>query len=172
MEETLKNPEINTPSKPLSNAHEEEETTSEESKPLFDQNEIFKALEIVEKDSMAIAETYVSLFSSLRLILSEVTSSSVDHMRCFSDAAGRVQESWVFRLPTIALVTVMFYFAYLCLIFASIFSFAALDAATKGNRYINSCLRLNEELKSIDSLALQLYPFKSIFSLLTNLHTY
>ncbi|KAI3904731.1 hypothetical protein MKW92_016318 [Papaver armeniacum] len=125
MEETLKNPEINTPSKPLSNAHEEEETTSEESKPLFDQNEIFKALEIVEKDSMAIAETYVSLFSSLRLILSEVTSSSVDHMRCFSDAAGRVQES-------------------------------ALDAATKGNRYINSCLRLNEELKSIDSLALQL----------------
>ncbi|KAI3864247.1 hypothetical protein MKX03_019140 [Papaver bracteatum] len=125
MEETLKNPEINTPPKPLSNAQDEEESTSEESKPLFDQNEILKALEIVEKDSMAIAETYASLFSSLRLILSEVTSSSVDHMRCFSDAAGRVQES-------------------------------ALDAATKGNRYINSCLRLNEELKSIDSLAIQL----------------
>ncbi|KAI3873409.1 hypothetical protein MKW98_008061 [Papaver atlanticum] len=129
MEETLENPEMNaSPPKPetLSNSQQqEEENTSEESKPLFDQNEIFKALEIVEKDSMAIAETYVSLFSSLRLILSEVTSSSVDHMRCFSDAAGRVQES-------------------------------ALDAATKGNRYINSCLRLNEEMKSIDSLALQL----------------
>ncbi|XP_026407348.1 uncharacterized protein LOC113302620 [Papaver somniferum] len=129
MEETLENPEMNaSPPKPetLSNSQQqEEENTSEESKPLFDQNEIFKALEIVEKDSMAIAETYVSLFSSLRLILSEVTSSSVDHMRCFSDAAGRVQES-------------------------------AHDAATKGNRYINSCLRLNEEMKSIDSLALQL----------------
>ncbi|RZC72580.1 hypothetical protein C5167_048061 [Papaver somniferum] len=97
MEETLENPEMNaSPPKPetLSNSQQqEEENTSEESKPLFDQNEIFKALEIVEKDSMAIAETYVSLFSSLRLILSEVTSSSVDHMRCFSDAAGRVQES-------------------------------------------------------------------------------
>ncbi|XP_026378919.1 uncharacterized protein LOC113273406 isoform X2 [Papaver somniferum] len=129
MEETLENPEMNaSPPKPetLSNSQQqEEENTSEESKPLFDKNEIFKALEIVEKDSMAIAETYVSLFSSLRLILSEVTSSSVDHMCCFSDAAGRVQES-------------------------------ALDAATKGNRYINSCLRLNEEMKSIDSLALQL----------------
>ncbi|KAI3920165.1 hypothetical protein MKX01_017822 [Papaver californicum] len=129
MEKTLENPEISTsPPKPetLSNSQQqEEENTSEESKPLFDQNDIFKALEIVEKDSLAIAETYVSLFSSLRLILSEVTSSSVDHMRCFSDASGRIQES-------------------------------ALDAATKGNRYINSCLRLNEEMKSIDSLALQL----------------
>ncbi|RZC57040.1 hypothetical protein C5167_004344 [Papaver somniferum] len=97
MEETLENPEMNaSPPKPetLSNSQQqEEENTSEESKPLFDKNEIFKALEIVEKDSMAIAETYVSLFSSLRLILSEVTSSSVDHMCCFSDAAGRVQES-------------------------------------------------------------------------------
>ncbi|MCL7022446.1 hypothetical protein MKW94_006871 [Papaver nudicaule] len=126
MEETLENPQMNTsPPIPETLSNSQEENTTEESKPLFDQNEIFKALEIVEKDSLAIAETYVSLFSSLRLILSEVTSSSVDHMRCFSDAAGRVQES-------------------------------ALDAATKGNRYINSCLRLNEELKSIDSLALQL----------------
>ncbi|XP_022738588.1 uncharacterized protein LOC111291219 isoform X2 [Durio zibethinus] len=55
----------------------------------------------------------------------EVTSGSVDHMRCFGDAAGRLQES-------------------------------ALDAATKGNRYINSCLRLNEEMRGIDSLATQL----------------
>ncbi|URD79013.1 hypothetical protein MUK42_03061 [Musa troglodytarum] len=29
----------------------------------------------------------------------------------------------------------------------------------KGNRYINSCLRLNEEMKSLESLAMQLYPF-------------
>ncbi|KAI7989837.1 hypothetical protein LOK49_LG13G01150 [Camellia lanceoleosa] len=31
-----------------------------------------------------------------------------------------------------------------------------LDAATKGNCYINSCLRLNEEMKGMDSLATQL----------------
>uniref|UniRef100_M1AWY8 BLOC-1-related complex subunit 6 C-terminal helix domain-containing protein n=1 Tax=Solanum tuberosum TaxID=4113 RepID=M1AWY8_SOLTU len=55
----------------------------------------------------------------------QVTSTSVDHMICFGDAAGRVQE-------------------------------CALDAATKGNRYINSCLRLNEEMKGIDNLATQL----------------
>ncbi|KAI5327543.1 hypothetical protein L3X38_026939 [Prunus dulcis] len=33
---------------------------------------------------------------------------------------------------------------------------SVVDSATKGNRYINSCLRLNEEMKGIDSLALQL----------------
>ncbi|XP_028097007.1 uncharacterized protein LOC114296878 isoform X2 [Camellia sinensis] len=54
-----------------------------------------------------------------------VTSSSVYHMRCFSDAAGRLQE-------------------------------CALDAATKGNCYINSCLRLNEVMKGMDSLATRL----------------
>ncbi|XP_022760187.1 uncharacterized protein LOC111306656 isoform X2 [Durio zibethinus] len=59
----------------------------------------------------------------------EVTSSPVDHMRCFADAAGRIQES-------------------------------ALDAATRGNQYINSCLRLNEEMKGIDNLATPLYPFQ------------
>ncbi|KAL7167551.1 hypothetical protein ACSBR2_038085 [Camellia fascicularis] len=41
----------------------------------------------------------------------QVTSTSVYHMRCFNDAAGRLQE-------------------------------CALDAATKGNCYINSCLRM------------------------------
>ncbi|XP_019225054.1 PREDICTED: uncharacterized protein LOC109206659 isoform X2 [Nicotiana attenuata] len=87
--------------------------------------EILKAIQIVEKDSMAIAESFTSLFASLRSTLSEVTSTSVDHMNCFGDAAGRVQE-------------------------------CALDAATKGNRYINSCLRLNEEMKGIDNLATQL----------------
>ncbi|KAF5202200.1 hypothetical protein FRX31_008214 [Thalictrum thalictroides] len=95
-----------------------------ETKP-FNKDEIMKVLEIVERDSMAIAESYTSLFSSLRLALSQVTSSSVDHMQCFSDAAGRIQES-------------------------------ALDAATRGNRYINSCLRLNEEMKGVENLAMQL----------------
>ncbi|PIA49408.1 hypothetical protein AQUCO_01300312v1 [Aquilegia coerulea] len=91
----------------------------------FNKDEIMKVLEIVERDSMAIAESYTSLFSSLRLALSQVTSSSVDHMQCFSDAAGRIQES-------------------------------ALDAATRGNRYINSCLRLNEQMKGAENLAMQL----------------
>ncbi|XP_070011675.1 uncharacterized protein LOC107820849 isoform X2 [Nicotiana tabacum] len=93
--------------------------------------EILKAIQVVERDSMAIAESFTSLFASLRSTLSEVTSTSVDHMNCFGDAAGRVQE-------------------------------CALDAATKGNRYINSCLRLNEEMKGIDNLATQLYPFHVI----------
>ncbi|KAI7988227.1 hypothetical protein LOK49_LG13G01147 [Camellia lanceoleosa] len=67
---------------------------------------------------------------SLRVMLQAdfknvVTSTSVDHMRCFSDTAGRLQE-------------------------------CALDAATKGNHYINSCLRLNEEMKGMDSLATKL----------------
>ncbi|KAL7189093.1 hypothetical protein ACSBR1_038873 [Camellia fascicularis] len=91
----------------------------------LDQKEILRALEVVERDSVAIADSFTSLFASLRLALSEVTSTSVDHMRCFSDAAGRLQE-------------------------------CALDAATKGNRYINSCLRLNEEIKGMDGLATQL----------------
>ncbi|CAL5434058.1 unnamed protein product [Camellia sinensis] len=77
----------------------------------LDQKEIVRALEILERDSVAIAESFTSLFASLRLALSEATSTSVDHMHCFSDAAGRLQE-------------------------------CALDAATKGNRYINSCLRI------------------------------
>ncbi|KAE8055386.1 hypothetical protein FH972_012226 [Carpinus fangiana] len=96
-----------------------------ETRPTLDQTEMFRALEVLERDSVAIAESFTSLFDSLRLALSEVTSSSVDHMHCFNDAAGRLQES-------------------------------VLDAATKGNRYINSCLRLNEEMKGVDNLAMQL----------------
>ncbi|CAL9030136.1 unnamed protein product [Prunus brigantina] len=94
-------------------------------KPELNQTEIFRTLEVVERDSLAIADSFTTLFASLRLALSEVTSNSVDHMHCFSEAAGRLQES-------------------------------VLDCATKGNRYINSSLRLNEEMKGIDSLALQL----------------
>ncbi|XP_062027799.1 uncharacterized protein LOC133743784 isoform X2 [Rosa rugosa] len=83
-----------------------------DSKPHLNQTDLFRALEVAERDSLAVAESFTSLFSSLRLALSEVTSNSVDHMHCFGDAAGRLQES-------------------------------VLDAATKGNRYINSCLSLD-----------------------------
>ncbi|GAA0153271.1 hypothetical protein LIER_11552 [Lithospermum erythrorhizon] len=76
----------------------------------LDRNELAKALELAEKDSIEIAQSFNSLFDSLRLSLSQATSTSVDHMNCFSEAAGRLQE-------------------------------CALDATTKGNRYINSCLR-------------------------------
>ncbi|CDY10875.1 BnaC01g14900D [Brassica napus] len=89
------------------------------------QGEILRTLATVEKDSKAIAESFSSLFVSLRSTLSEATSSSVDHMGCFGDAAGRLQET-------------------------------ALDASTKGNRYINSCLRLNEEIKGVENLAARL----------------
>ncbi|XP_054809253.1 uncharacterized protein LOC129311191 isoform X3 [Prosopis cineraria] len=74
-----------------------------ESTVSFNQSEIFRAIQVVERDSLAIAESFVSLFDSLRLALSEVTGSSVDHMQCFCDAT-------------------------------------VLEATTKGNRYINSCL--------------------------------
>ncbi|CAN6879361.1 unnamed protein product [Brassica oleracea] len=93
----------------------------------LNQGEILRTLATVEKDSKAIAESFSSLFASLRSTLSEATGSSVDHMTCFGDAAGRLQET-------------------------------ALDASTKGNRYINSCLRLNEEIKGLETLAPRLYP--------------
>ncbi|XP_068639254.1 uncharacterized protein [Aristolochia californica] len=83
---------------------------SDENKPTVNPRQILGALEIVERDSIAIAESFNSLFSSPRLALSEVTGTSVEHMHCFLDAAGHLQES-------------------------------ALDAATKGNHFINSCLR-------------------------------
>ncbi|KAL1552125.1 hypothetical protein AAHA92_12966 [Salvia divinorum] len=96
-----------------------------EPEPHGRRKEILKALEAVERDSAAIAESFSSLFSSLRQSLSQATSSTVEHMNCFSDAAGRLQE-------------------------------CVLDASTKGNRYINSCLRLNEEMKDMDALATKL----------------
>lgn len=42
--------------------------------PAFNQTEIFRALEVVERDSVAIADSFTSLFDSLRLALSEVRS--------------------------------------------------------------------------------------------------
>ncbi|KAK9202933.1 hypothetical protein WN943_013186 [Citrus x changshan-huyou] len=74
---------------------------STEPKPSFNQNDIVKALEVVERDSVAIADSFSSLFASLRLALSEPD-----------------------------------------LIHHSDFNF-----------------RLNEEMKGIDNLAAQLYPF-------------
>ncbi|KAK3005762.1 hypothetical protein RJ639_017574 [Escallonia herrerae] len=67
---------------------------SDEAKPPPppDQKEILRALEVVERDSFAIAQSFTSLFASLRVALSEVTGQSVDHMHCFSDAAGHLQE--------------------------------------------------------------------------------
>ncbi|TQD85808.1 hypothetical protein C1H46_028624 [Malus baccata] len=67
-----------------------------DSKPtLLNQTELFRALEVVERDSLAIADSFTSLFASLRLALSEVTSNSADHMHCFGEAAGRLQESGI-----------------------------------------------------------------------------
>ncbi|KAJ1411810.1 BLOC-1-related complex subunit 6 [Sesbania bispinosa] len=106
---------------------EREDSNPEAETPIAfnNQNEILRAIEVVERDSLAIAQSFTSLFASLRLALSQSTTASLHHIQCFTDATGRLQES-------------------------------VLDAATKGNRYINSCLRLNEEMKNIDGLASQL----------------
>lgn len=95
----------------------------------FNKMDLFKALEVMERDSLAIADSYTSLFASLRLALSEATSNSADHIQCFSDATGKLQES-------------------------------AIEAATRGNHFIHSCIRLNEEMKGIDSLASRLKMLK------------
>ncbi|XP_010255368.1 PREDICTED: uncharacterized protein LOC104596058 isoform X2 [Nelumbo nucifera] len=124
MDNPIADPDRDSIPMPIQNNPDSHESRFEP-KPLLDQNELLKAIEIVEKDSLAIAESFTSLFSSLRLALSQATNNSIDHMQCFSDVVGRLQES-------------------------------ALDAATRGNRYINSCLRLNEEMKGIENLAVQL----------------
>lgn len=49
-----------------------------EPKVALNQTEIFKALEVVEKDSLAIADSFTSLFSSLRFALSEVTLAFIN----------------------------------------------------------------------------------------------
>ncbi|KAG8100047.1 hypothetical protein GUJ93_ZPchr0013g35752 [Zizania palustris] len=87
--------------------------------------ELAAAMEAVERDAAAIADSYASLFASLRIALSNTTSTSAENMECLGDVVGRLQES-------------------------------ALEASSKGNKYINSCLRLNEEMRGLDSLAMQL----------------
>ncbi|GMQ05460.1 hypothetical protein CsSME_00050479 [Camellia sinensis var. sinensis] len=60
----------------------------------LDQKEILRVLEVVERDSVAIADSFTSLFASLRLALAEVGRSvsqfriiffnfSVIHCNCF-----------------------------------------------------------------------------------------
>lgn len=113
----------------IENSSMEENKEAMEASNVINQEDLFKALEVIERDSLAIAQSYTSLFASLRLALSEVTSTSVDHIQCFSDAVGKLQES-------------------------------AIDAATRGNRFIHSCIRLNEEMKGIDDLAAHLKILK------------
>lgn len=55
-----------------STASDPTEDDRTESKPSLSQTDILRALEVVERDSSAIAESYGSLFASLRLALSEV----------------------------------------------------------------------------------------------------
>ncbi|KAJ7535424.1 hypothetical protein O6H91_12G032700 [Diphasiastrum complanatum] len=45
---------------------------------------------------------------------------------------------------------------------------AAINAASKGNRFINSCLRLNEEMKGLESLAAQLKLLRQTVDQLEN----
>ncbi|KAI3468730.1 hypothetical protein Pfo_025393 [Paulownia fortunei] len=134
-----------------------------EPEPSDRRKEILKALEAVERDSAAIAESFSSLFTSLRVSLSQATSSTVDHMNCFSDAAGRLQECGLIadtRVPDFAFEVFLASIADELYVDLKIAYFdyyvAVLDASTKGNRYINSCLRLNEEMKGMDVLATQL----------------
>lgn len=58
--------------RPGSNSSEDDRT---ESRSALDQTEMFRALEVLERDSVAIAESFTSLFASLRLALSEVNLS-------------------------------------------------------------------------------------------------
>lgn len=90
-----------------------------------------KLVKAVEDDAKAVAGSLVGLFSSLQSALSEVTGSSVDHMKCHSEAAGLLQD-------------------------------ASIDAAAKGQRFINACLRLNEEMKSVGNLAAQLKALRQV----------
>lgn len=55
----------------------EEESNSnregEEQTAAFKRKDMLKAIEVVERDSLAIAQSYTSLFASLRLALSQVS---------------------------------------------------------------------------------------------------
>uniref|UniRef100_A0A0E0LKP3 Uncharacterized protein n=1 Tax=Oryza punctata TaxID=4537 RepID=A0A0E0LKP3_ORYPU len=55
--------------------------------------ELAAAMEAVERDAAAIADSYASLFASLRLALANVTSTSAENMECLGDVVGRLQES-------------------------------------------------------------------------------
>ena len=60
---------------PPSTCPDTEEPDLTEPKPVVvNRSDIIKAVEVVERDSLAIAESFTSLFASLRLALSEVSS--------------------------------------------------------------------------------------------------
>lgn len=61
----------------------------------LNESDIMRAIEVVERDSLAIAESFTSLFASLRLALSNATTTTLDHIHCFTDATGRLQESGI-----------------------------------------------------------------------------
>lgn len=90
-----------------------------------------KMVKAVEDDARAVAGSLSMLFSTLQAGLTPVTESSVQHMQCYSEAAGLLQD-------------------------------AAIDAATKGNRFVNACLRLNEEMKGVGNLAAQLKNLRQV----------
>lgn len=90
-----------------------------------------RMVKAVEDDATAVAGSLAGLFASLQSALSEVTGSSIEHMRCHSEAAGLLQD-------------------------------ASIDAASKGQRFINACLRLNEEMKHVGSLAAQLKTLRQV----------
>lgn len=90
-----------------------------------------KMVKKVEQDATAVSSSLTTLFASLQAALSEVTGSSIEHMRCHSEAAGLLQD-------------------------------ASIDAANKGQRFINACLRLNEEMKSMGTLAAQLKTLRQV----------
>ncbi|XP_010255369.1 PREDICTED: uncharacterized protein LOC104596058 isoform X3 [Nelumbo nucifera] len=70
MDNPIADPDRDSIPMPIQNNPDSHESRFEP-KPLLDQNELLKAIEIVEKDSLAIAESFTSLFSSLRLALSQ-----------------------------------------------------------------------------------------------------
>lgn len=63
---------LDPPSTCQSSAADSAEDGISESKSPVNHTEIFRAVEVVERDSLAIAESFSSLFDSLRLVLSEV----------------------------------------------------------------------------------------------------
>lgn len=72
---TLESKPLDPPStfpRPGSDSSEDDHT---ESRSALDQTEMLRALEVLERDSVAIAESFTSLFASLRLALSEVKLS-------------------------------------------------------------------------------------------------
>lgn len=60
------------PSTCQSSATDPVEDVVSKSESPANRTDIFKAVEVVERDSLAIAESFSSLFGSLRLVLSEV----------------------------------------------------------------------------------------------------